>query len=369
VVLCALFQALCLFLLSFEFIIKSGGREGLILLLTAYWFFGLSAGPAWNAWVVSLVPNKRRYNFFALRGRIHEITILITLVLSGLLLNNFKGSLGIFNALFLIAAVSRILSAFFLFKQPAEPQSFEYESPLDFQRFKSWLNQKDVIGILIFLGLLRFGVSLSAPFFTPFFLIHLKYSYAEYMFIITLPFLSRAILFSYNEQVVKRFGIQKPLCLSVAIIGIIPLVWSLMPNMAILIFFQILGGWGWAIFEYTVLMRQINDFPPNERSRVLTWTNFLVGLCTLAGVVWGAELLGRNPNLDSYNLVFNLSTIFRLSPLMFIFLIDWKETRLEVRTVFFRLVGTRLNRAGESKPILYMEEKQDDTQIKKDVSK
>ncbi len=76
VVLCARLQAL-----SFVPLIVGAalGKVGLLwvgVATVAYWAFGMSTSPAWNAWVTSLVPFEIRAGFFARRARAAQAALL-----------------------------------------------------------------------------------------------------------------------------------------------------------------------------------------------------------------------------------------------------------------------------------------------------
>lgn len=86
VVICARLQAL-----SFLPLI-AGAASGELSLLwvgiatVGYWGFGMSTGPAWNAWVTSLVPAQARAGFFARRTRAAQAGLFVGLLLGGLAL-------------------------------------------------------------------------------------------------------------------------------------------------------------------------------------------------------------------------------------------------------------------------------------------
>ena len=54
----------------------------------AYWGFGMSTSPAWNAWVTSLVPRQIRARFFARRARASQAALLGGLMVAGLALEH-----------------------------------------------------------------------------------------------------------------------------------------------------------------------------------------------------------------------------------------------------------------------------------------
>lgn len=359
VIFCSLMQSICLFLLLIQPKLYKGSNEGLIFILTCYWYFALSAGPPWNAWIVSLIPKKQLRFFFSKRGVIQQITLIISLVTGGLILAKNDGSISAFSILFFIAGIARLTSTYFLWKHPVGEDVFEYSKPDDLKSFINWIKNKNVIGIISFVGIFRFGVAIASPFFTPFVLKQLNINYEIYTLIILTPFISRALAFNFGGKILHLYGIQRSLVFSLFLISLLPFLWTINPGAITLLGCQVLSGVGWAIFEYAILFRQIEDFKKVERSRVLTWTNFIIGVCTISGVLTGSTILGKNPSIESYESIFYLSSLFRISPIIFIFFIDWKSTRIYSMNYFFRIIGIKPNRGGEVKPVLYTKENQD----------
>ncbi|MBC7819342.1 MAG: hypothetical protein IAG10_20855, partial [Planctomycetaceae bacterium] len=111
-----------------------------LALAALYWAGGMGTGPAWNVWIGTLVPRTIRAHFFAKRTRLQQGTVLAGFLAGGFALEAGKQhdlilakqhglTLGtrhdteliVFAALFAIACVCRLASAFFLASQ-TEPQ-------------------------------------------------------------------------------------------------------------------------------------------------------------------------------------------------------------------------------------------------------
>ena len=69
IVLCAVLQALSFTPLVIGAALGHITLGWLAISVISYWAFGMSTGPAWNAWVTSLVPQRIRAHFFAHRTR------------------------------------------------------------------------------------------------------------------------------------------------------------------------------------------------------------------------------------------------------------------------------------------------------------
>jgi predicted MFS family arabinose efflux permease len=364
VVTCAILQAICLILITLRGTSHTGKPEGLMLILAFYWLFGLSAGPVWNAWVVSLVPADRRMRFFSERGKVHELALLCGLMAGGMSLYWNQGTLQTFTTLFFIAGILRLISAFALYKHPDEEDPVRYKPSFDLINFFKWIKSQKVIGILLFLGLFQFGVAMGSPYFSPFILKKLEMPYSLYMIVLAVPLISRAISYSFHERAVKRWGIKVVLFCCSMTIALMPLFWARFPSMYVIVLLQFLTGWSWAGFEYCILLRQIDDFGAEERSRVLTWSNLVVGVCNIMGVLVGSAWLGSTPVYENYLNLFTLSSTFRFLPLAIIFMIHW-EAYTKVRKIFVRALAIRPNKGALTRPILYIEDEDEEVQNKK----
>lgn len=358
---CATAQAITLFLVMGHDVFDRASPVLLILVLTLYWFFGLSAGPAWNAWIVSIIPKDARTKFFADRGPYHEISVLVALVAAGFFLKNSEDVLLAFAILFVSAGVFRLMSAITMLRLPDKIPKVDEVGQLaaatDRPGFFKWIRQRRVYVLLFLLGVFNVGVYSGSPFFTPFMLKQMKLNYEIYMFLIAVPFISRAISYPYYEKVARKFGLFKILLPCMLMISLVPFLWAKFPHVIYIFFFQVFSGLAWAGFEYSILLRQLSEFPANERSRVLTWTNLIVGICSIVGVSIGSELLGPNPSMATYRGLFEFSALLRGFAILAVFAVDWRVSAKLISRLYFRTLGVRVNRGGVTKPILYLDDK------------
>jgi hypothetical protein len=86
VVACARLQAACFLPLVAIAVGAPLGLVAVFAVMSAYWGFSLSTGPAWNAWVETLVPLERRARYFATRTRLANAALLAALLAASLAL-------------------------------------------------------------------------------------------------------------------------------------------------------------------------------------------------------------------------------------------------------------------------------------------
>jgi len=359
VVLCAVLQAVTIASIAVQPSLPAGAELGLILIVTLYWLFGLSAGPPWNTWIVDLVPDKFHNRFFSERGRIHEISLMFAIVGVGYFLQLRGGSLLAFRVVFLIAGAFRLVSAFCLAMHPEGKSTIQPPEPLSLSEFRQWVKNPLVRQVLIYLGLFQFGVYIGAPYFTAFLIRNLKFSYETYMLVLAVPFISRALSYQFNEIAVNKFGAKKVLLLSALVVATVPLFWSQFTDIGAFLFLQFIAGWAWAGFEYCSLIMQLNDFSNAERSRVLTWSNFVVGICMSSGIMVGYVLMGSSPSHSDYQTVFSISALFRLLPIIVLLRINWSIAKPTFTGFAYRLVAVRPNKGSIIRPIFSNQRKEE----------
>lgn len=351
--------ALTLWLVAGHGIFDRGSPVLLVLVLTLYWLFGLSAGPVWNAWIVGLLRPDERPKFFSKRGPYHEISVLFGLMAAGGVLSIFNGNLLSFIFLFVSAGIFRLVSAYSLYKTPDElpGATIHYSPASDFSAFFNWLTSKKVFLIIALISMFNFGVFIASPFFTPYMLKQMGMGYSSYMFLIAIPFLSRAISYRYFESIVKKRGLMSIILPAMLGITLVPVAWAWFPHFKYLIAFQIISGIAWTGFEYGILLKQISEFAKAERSRVLVWTNFFVGIFSILGALLGSYIIGEAPTVFDYIRLFEISTAFRFLPVALLFFVDWTIPNRAIRSFYLRLIGVRIGRGGVvAKPMLYTEE-------------
>ncbi|MFH2001536.1 MAG: MFS transporter, partial [Planctomycetota bacterium] len=294
VLFCASLQVLSL--LAFMIAAGVGHCPGLIafLLASLYWGANLATGPAWNTWVGHLVPRQIRPTFFARRSRACQAAIMIGTVAGGLCLHlgaEKTSAFRMFVVLFLAAAMSRAISTWFLARQ-SEPrpviENHRIVTPLEFLHRA---RRGDDGRLLLYMLAVQVAVQIAGPFFTPYMLGRLEYSYLEYLVVLCTAFAAKMIAFPLAGQVARRFGSQKVLYFSG--IGIVPLsaLWVFSDNLVYLLFLQVLSGMIWASYELSTFLLFFERIDESDRTRVLTAFNLANAMAMVVGALIGGFLL------------------------------------------------------------------------------
>jgi MFS family permease len=301
-------------------------RVGITWLFAAailYWAGGLAAGPAWNAWIEHLVPRPIRPAFFARRSRICQTCVLLGIVAGGILLRVWGASpqsKHIFALLFGLGACCRLVSSLLLACQ-TETRTWMRKEPRprsDIREIWSSIRTWDhhTKGLVIYLLAMQTAVYVSAPYFTPYMLHHLRLSYLNYMLLISLGFAGKALAAPWAARTARRLGADR--LLWIGGLGIIPLsgLWLVSPSLVFLGLLQVMGGALWACYELSMLLLFFERIPKPQRVEVLSIYNVGNAAAMLVGSVLGGLILVSNPNSGPWFLiVFLTSSLLRLATL------------------------------------------------------
>ena len=319
-----------------------------------YWGSGMSAGAAWNVWVERLVPRRVRMRYFARRNSLIHFMILVGL-LGGAAALELAGHLGWpllgFAAVFGTAAVARSFSAGTLALQreraiPAEPAIGEQMKAMIVE-FRSGEGGK----LLAYLLAFTTTVTISSPFFSPYMLARLEFSYWTYMGLIGTSLLAKSLMLTLLARFSRRLKLIW--LLRTAWLGIVPLpaLWLVSSSFAYLAGLQIVSGSFWAIQEYAAFLLLFETIPARRRVAVLTIYNIASATATVGGSLLGATLLhfGARAGIG-YTAIFAASSALRGACLMLLLRVRSEKTG-EGQTIL-RPVAIRPGMGTIMRPIL-----------------
>jgi MFS family permease len=336
-------QVLCLLALPLAACFSNTFGVSLVAVaITLYWASGLSGGPPWNTWIEDIVPTSIRTHFFAQRQRLSLICLLASFVLGGLCLQ--AGQLGgypltVFTALFLMAALARLISGIALGLQ-TEPSRGKYHEQMVGlgELFKSNPGGGSRGGwLVIYLLAMQVGVQCSGPYFAPFMLKEEQFSYQTFMLLFAMGFLGKAIFMPYWGKVGQKYGPRTLLAIGGMLIIPLSSLWILsdyvpdvplylpatpfsaaahwhLPGQALAIgSIQILSGCAWSAYELAMSLMFLHGIPREHRTSLLTWYNFGNSLAMVAGSMLGALLFRCfGESHSTYMMIFWVSSVMRL---------------------------------------------------------
>jgi len=354
VILCAAAQALTFIPLVLAAVFGYAPAWFVFAVATLYWASGMATGPAWNTWVTQLIPARVRAPYFARRTRIAQLCLLVSLLIGGFTLTAMaKSSYEVltFAVLFSVAGLARLSSTRYLAGQSETQQNVHAHrrvSPLELLRRAG----RSTDGTLLFYMLgMQLMAQVAGPFFTPYMLERIKFSYSAYTAIVATAFLAKIVVLPVLGRYATRHGARR--LLRVGGVAVIPLsaLWMVSDSFVYLLGIQVLAGMAWGAYELATLLLLFESIREDERTSVLTAFNFLNALATVGGALIGGALLkaflaGGNP----YFVIFLVSAVGRLFTLLPLTRVsDMKPTP---RLISLRMVAVRPSVGSIDSPVL-----------------
>jgi len=359
VVLCALAQGFMLLPISGGALFGQMNELVLLLLATLYWGAGLATGPAWNAWIGAILPASIRTRFLALRSRLCQGALLVGLLVAGISLE--LGELGghllsVFAIIFTVAALARFFSAWMLARQSEAPRHLEAAQKVTLREWISRARRTPDGHLLFYMFLVQVAVQISGPFFTPFMLGRLEFTYVEYLGVISVAYTSKVVAMPLLGRLAKRHGPQAMLWISG--FGVVPLsgLWLISHSVGFLILVQTVAGVMWGMWELATLLLLFDRIPQRQRTSVLTIFNVANAAAMVGGSLLGAAILsGMGETVVAYELLFGLSVGARLISLVWLTRVVGPESRprrMRIRPLITRDVAVRPQVGSIDPPII-----------------
>jgi MFS family permease len=316
VVLCARLQALSFVPLIVGAALGKIGLPWLGVATVAYWAFGMSTSPAWNAWVTSLVPLEIRARFFARRARAAQGALLGGLMVGGLALEQGRGQgveLAVFGLLFGAAMVSRLVSSGFLAAQSEAPGLAASHRSLGATPVWERLRSAGSVRVLGYLLGMQATTHIAAPYFTPYMLGPLDLSYGGFMTLVAASFAARVAVLPLLGRLAYRRSARNLLWLGG--IGIVPLpvLWLVSHDFYYLLALQLFAGVAWGAVELATTLSFFEGIAESDRASVLSVYNLANAAAIAIGALAGAQLfIWLDGSAAGYAWLFAISSAGRL---------------------------------------------------------
>jgi len=289
----------------------------LIVLFTLYASTGLFISPAWNSWMKDLTEKIEIGKYFGVRNRIFGIVGLITLIIAGIVLNEFK-KLNIvfygFALLFVVAALARTISRGYLKKQYEPKLKLKKESYFSFWQFVKKAYTNNYGRFVIFIALINLATTISGPFFTPYLLNSLKFNYITFTIInLVISALAALLTMPLWGKFLDKYGCVATMRISVWAIPVIPLLWLISPSPYWLAVVQIFSGTMWAGFNLAAGTFIFHAVTKERMNLCVAYSSILNGVAIFFGAIIGGILASLNIKfMNVFLFVFFVSGIVRI---------------------------------------------------------
>jgi len=314
----------------------------LIAFMTLSTAFDSALNPAWGSMMADLVPVHMRGRFFGLRNRITAFVSMAFSYAAGGILQLLTGNTNLaFIIIFIGAMLSRLVSFYFLSRmyEPATPANEKqgHESMLNIVR---GLFSTNIGRFIVFCALMNFTTNVAGPFFSPYMLVDLQFSYIVYTVVNSAAGLATVGFMTWWGKRIDRAGSMKILRITSLFVPFVPIGWALNPSLWWLIIMQIFSGFAWAGFQLSSGVFIFDAAPAQNRTRYIALYNSLIFLGISIGALTGGVLAPHLPPfMGSHFLsIFIVSGVTRLA-VSLSFLKHIKEVRkvpqIEARELLF----------------------------------
>lgn len=353
VVICAIIQALAFLPLIFLAILEKGSFVVLFLATMMYWAGGAGTGAAWNAWMGKVVPRSIRTRYFAFRGRVAHLGVLVGLIFAAYIAEygrKLDQTLHAFALIFGLALIARLISSYSLWLKYEPPDILANQKIRPFSAVLHELLLKKEGKVLQYLLFVQLAVNISGPYFAPYMLKELALDYEEYMVLVAVSFLARALVLPLVGQFAKHFSVIRLLKIGGLLIVPSPMLWAISDHFYFLILAQVFAGISWALFELGMALSFFEGIKEDEKTSILTVFNLVNALAMAFGGMIGGHLLTTlGVEKTNYYVLFVVSGLLRGVALYS--LVGLKGMKMTVRPIVMRVLALRPDQ-GIERPVM-----------------
>jgi len=339
----------------------------LIAGICLYQMAGQGAGTAWASWYGDVVEAEKRGRWFSFRNRFSYASTCVGLVGGGLIMHRLApggvsaaGSSRAFAVLLGLAAVFRLVSGALLLAAP-EPQ-FRGLLPRRQVMLAARTRQgSQALRILLLGALFHFTIYWGSPFFAPYMLEQLHFTYLQYMAASLCVIMAKMAASLPWGRTIDRHGARGVFLVSMFCIALVPLPWLWAKGLGMVILAQVVSGASWSGFEVGYLSLLLENSRSRERPYLFALQSLGNGWMQLAGVLTASLVF--LPHVGGYRDIFAISMVGRFlvamsAPLVLAGLV--RGARPPLGQIGWRMFGLRTHGGFSVRPLLPSGEKEDD---------
>ncbi len=345
----ALGQALTLLALALGDYLGRSTPGSLIACACAAAVFNQASGTAWSSWFGDLVPSRVRGRYFAVRNRgIYFCTCVgvvgggigLTVLERGLPADALRAGGSGFALIFAVAALFRLASVALHVATP-EPPFAGLSTPVRVVRYLSTERGRTTRRLLLLCSGFYFLVYVASPYFSPYMLESLHFSYLEYTVANVALVVTKVLFLPLWGRLVDQVGGRAVYLLCALCTAIVPVPWLWAKGLGWVVIAQSISGVAWAGFELSLFTLVLERTYRGVRAHVFATQTVLNGTAQLLGTLVGAFCAPLAGDLRwifaasfAGRFLFTLRLPALLPPAT-------KDPRLGRRDVFLRVIGFR----------------------------
>lgn len=305
----------------------------LVFIYSALVLFGSIISPIWGSWMRDLV-GKDIGTYFGKRTKIISIFSLISMLIAGFILDYSKQTNVFFGfaAIFGIAFIARLISAYFLSEQYEPRYIQDQKNYFSFLDFLKKMNGNNYGRFVLYVSLMVLVTMIASPFFAVYLLKNLGLSYLWYTLLIISSGLATILFVPLWGKFADRFGNLAVLHITGYLVALVPALYIFIPillkfspTLALILLFldHIISGAVWAGFNLATGNFVYQAVSREKMPICVAYSNIVQAIGTFIGATFGGFLatwLAISPLADvtvfgfvypSLIIVFLVSAVFR----------------------------------------------------------
>jgi MFS family permease len=166
--------------------------------------------------------------------------------------------------------------------------------------------------VVAFLCCFTFGVQFAGPYFTPYMLEALGFSYGQFLVVFAAGFLIKAVVLPSVGRLGARIGSRQ--LLAMASLAIVPVALLWLPSSEVwwLVIVQLVAGTCWAAYELSVALLLFEVAGDRDHSGVVSVYTLGLAVATVAGATAGGLVIrSLGEGREAYAAVFAGSCLLR----------------------------------------------------------
>ncbi len=249
--------------------------------------------PIWTSMMGDLVWLRERGKYFGKRNAWVGAVLLSSTIIAGYFLSLYHESLLFygFATSFSIAFLYRLISWYYLGKMHEPRHVFETQRQPSLLEFVRKIRSNNYGSFVLFVGFTHFSVAIAGPFFAPYMLSELGFSYFQYSAVIAAAALSQVLFMTRWGKNADRFGNVKILTLTSILVSAIPMLWLFTQDFYLILLINVFAGMAWAGFNLSSSNFIFDSVETPKRVRYIAYYNIIVSSLALVGGMLGGFYL------------------------------------------------------------------------------
>lgn len=279
--------------------------------------------PAWTSMTGDIVPAEGRGRYLGSRFTVMGFASIATTVIMGAVISRMGSPDGFQIAM--MAAFGLGLISTFCFAQIHDPNSAppKTTNPLTLRGLIGTLRAQHVfVSLCATLFVWNFALMVAGPFFTVYHVEELHASAAMVGIVSVSQSLATMLAQRYWGELTDRWGARRVQLLTMFLIPILPILWTIVTAAWHIIFVNAIAGITWSGYNLAAFSFLLHIAPPSERARYSAIYQLVVMTAMGAGAAFGSLMITG----WGYHGVFIASSIGRLTAA---FLFAWLLRRHE----------------------------------------